>query len=78
MNLTPEQKIAVAEMLKTLEPGFSGYSVCREFNAKNVTGRFAPRYDWHEFSNLLDVLNSRGIVKVVGYGRDGETKYAIA
>lgn len=77
LTLTSEQKSSVVEMIAEMKPGFSGYSVAREFNSRNVTGKFAPRYDWHEFANLLDELNSKKVVRVTGFGRDGETLYEL-
>lgn len=74
--LSPDQKTAAVEIARTVSP-LSGYTLARAYNEKFPPAtRFGPRVDWHEFSNLLDSLNSRGIVKVVGFGRDGQTEYA--
>lgn len=35
------------------------------------------RLDWHEFSNVLDEMNRRGEVELVGHNRDGMTQYRV-
>ena len=50
-------------------------------NCMDLAGRYNARFDaeinWHEFSNILDGLNCRGIVAVVQGGGYTVYKWAV-
>lgn len=55
--------------MKTLGAADS-IQLSRAYNANHKTA-----LNWHEFSDLLDYMNTLGMVKVSGFGRDGQTVY---
>ena len=52
-----------------------------KFNAfdlmRSYQKMFDERWDYHEFSSLLDQWNGQDVVSVVGHNSDGMTIYAL-
>ncbi len=73
--MTTEQKAIAIEIIAELSrkgERIDGMTLARSFNKQNRTA-----LDWHEFSNLLDQLQGKGILKYdYSHTCDGMTAYA--
>ncbi len=73
-RLTPEARVEVHEVLETSESPLDSIQVKRLVEADVQD----ENNDWHEYSNYLEDLTGRGIVKHAGIGNDGHQKYEMA
>jgi len=71
MKMTPEQKGAATALLSKMGT-VSAIPLMREYqNAYGVS------LDWHEFSDFLDQLATRKIVRRVGFDKFGHHQYQL-
>ena len=62
----------IFDLIKAAD-GVSAYTLTRAYCA-----RTHDNIDWHKVSNYLDGLYTRGILRVVGFDKDGMTIYKLS
>ena len=78
MKFTGNQVIHIIGIIRNVTPQPLNAFTLKRANEDNQDSRFATySYDWHEYSNLLDMLNTIGLLIVFGHNTDGMTQYRL-